>query len=162
MPTPVATLLVILAVVMMFCSDTAKTMIEPFSGVNACLVLLGYTLYKNMKVSEVAALFSADPIVVLAANALDFAFPGSAIRILPAGTPLRVPTHCSCTDDVHKSITVRYATLPMDMLDSVANSVFVGLPSADQIRTSNGLTEEDPDAPLNLGRGSSSHSPAST
>jgi hypothetical protein len=40
---------------------------------DSCPALLGYTLYANMKVSEVAALFGADSAAVLAANALDFA-----------------------------------------------------------------------------------------
>ncbi|KAG2610267.1 lysM domain-containing GPI-anchored protein LYP6-like [Panicum virgatum] len=131
---------------------TAKTTIEPCSGADACPALLGYTLYADMKVSEVAALFGADPAAVLAANALDFASPGAANRILPAGTPLRVPTRCACADGVRKSVAVRYAARPADTLGSVADVVFAGLPSADQIRTANGLAAEDPDAPLNPGQ----------
>ena len=131
---------------------TAKTTIEPCSGSDACPALLGYTLYADMKVSEVAALFGADPAAVLAANALDFASPGAANRILPAGTPLRVPTRCACADGVRKSVAVRYAARPADTLGSVADVVFAGLPSADQIRTANGLAAEDPDAPLNPGQ----------
>ncbi|OEL33502.1 LysM domain-containing GPI-anchored protein 1 [Dichanthelium oligosanthes] len=152
MPTPAAALLVILAAAAAFRGATAKTTIEPCSGADACPALLGYTLYADMKVSEVAALFSADPAAVLAANSLDFASPGSANRILPAGTPLHVPTRCSCADGVRKSVAVRYATRPADTLGSVADVVFAGLPSADQIRTANGLAEEDPDAPLNPGQ----------
>ncbi|CAL5046687.1 unnamed protein product [Urochloa decumbens] len=144
-PAAAAALLAILA------AAAAKTTIEPCSGADSCPALLGYTLYADMKVSEVAALFGADPAAVLAANALDFASPGAANRILPAGTALRVPTSCSCADGVRKSVSVRYATRPMDTLGSVADVVFAGLPSADQIRTANGLAAEDPDAPLSSG-----------
>ncbi|CAM0149009.1 unnamed protein product [Urochloa decumbens] len=144
-PAAAAALLAILA------AAAAKTTIEPCSGADSCPALLGYTLYADMKVSEVAALFGADPAAVLAANALDFASPGAANRILPAGTALRVPTSCSCADGVRKSVSVRYATRPMDTLGSVADVVFAGLPSADQIRTANGLAAEDPDAPLSAG-----------
>lgn len=69
-----AALLVILA-----CAS-AKTTIEPCAGADTCAALLGYTLYADMKVSEVAALFGADPAGLLAANALDFASPGSSNR----------------------------------------------------------------------------------
>ncbi|TVU12129.1 hypothetical protein EJB05_45756 [Eragrostis curvula] len=131
---------------------TAKTTIEPCSGADACTALLGYTLYADMKVSEVAALFGADPAAVLAANALDFASPGAANRILPAGLPLRVPTRCACADGVRKSVSVRYAARPADTLASIADVVFAGLASTDQIRTANGLAAEDPDAPLGPGQ----------
>ena len=131
---------------------TAKTTIEPCSGADACPALLGYTLYADMKVSEVAALFGADPAAVLAANALDFASPGAANRILPAGTPLRVPTRCACADGVRKSVSVRYAARPADTLATVADVVFAGLASADQIRNENGLASTDPDAPLDAGQ----------
>ncbi|CAN6214640.1 unnamed protein product [Urochloa humidicola] len=151
MPAAAAALLAILFAAAALRGATAKTTIEPCSGADTCPALLGYTLYADMKVSEVAALFSADPAAVLAANALDFASPGATNRILPSGTALRVPTSCSCADGVRKSVAVRYATRPMDTLGSIADVVFAGLPSADQIRTANGLAAEDPDAPLSAG-----------
>ncbi|KQK19057.1 hypothetical protein BRADI_1g46200v3 [Brachypodium distachyon] len=141
-----AALLVILA-----CAS-AKTTIEPCAGADTCAALLGYTLYADMKVSEVAALFGADPAGLLAANALDFASPGSSNRILPAGLALRVPTRCACSDGVRRSVSVRYAARPADTLASVADVVFSGLASADQIRNANGLAEEDPDAQLDPGQ----------
>ncbi|KAL6861217.1 hypothetical protein ACP4OV_016917 [Aristida adscensionis] len=152
MPSPAAALLVILAAAAAFGGAAAKTTIEPCSGADACPALLGYTLYADMKVSEVAALFGADPAALLAANALDFASPGAANRIIPAGLPLRVPTRCACADGVRKSVAVRYSARPADTLNSIADVVFAGLASADQIRTANGLAEEDADAPLDPGQ----------
>ncbi|CAL4885548.1 unnamed protein product [Urochloa decumbens] len=132
----------------------AKTTIEPCSGSDSCQALLGYTLYADMKVSEVAALFAADPAALLAANALDFGAPGAAHRILPMGLFLRVPTRCSCAGGVRKSVAVRYAARPGDTLAAVADGVFAGLASADQIRDENGLVASaaDPDAPLDPGQ----------
>ncbi|KAJ1281196.1 hypothetical protein BS78_04G289200 [Paspalum vaginatum] len=130
----------------------AKTTIEPCSGSDSCAALLGYTLYADMKVSEVAALFAADPAALLAANALDFAAPGAAHRILPMGLFVRVPTRCSCADGVRKSVSVRYAARPADTLATVADVVFAGLASADQIRDENALASADPDAPLDAGQ----------
>ncbi|CAD6339875.1 unnamed protein product [Miscanthus lutarioriparius] len=152
MPTPATALLLFLAAAAAFRGATAKTTIEPCSGADACPALLGYTLYADMKVSEVAALFAADPAAMLAANALDFTSPGAANRIVPKGTPLRVPTRCACADGVRKSVAVLYAVRPSDTLGSIAEVVFAGLPSADQIRTANGLAAEDPDALLNPGQ----------
>ncbi|KAE8814111.1 lysM domain-containing GPI-anchored protein 1-like [Hordeum vulgare] len=130
----------------------AKTMIEPCSGSDSCPALLGYTLYADMKVSEVAALFATAPSALLAANALDFAAPGAAHRILPMGLFLRVPTRCACADGVRKSVAVRYAARPADTLATVADVVFAGLASADQIRGANGLADADADAPLDAGQ----------
>ena len=130
----------------------AKTMIEPCSGSDSCPALLGYTLYADMKVSEVAALFATEPSALLAANALDFAAPGAAHRILPMGLFLRVPTRCACADGVRKSVSVRYAARPADTLATLADVVFAGLASADQIRGANGLADADPDAPLDAGQ----------
>uniref|UniRef100_A0A0E0CS04 LysM domain-containing protein n=1 Tax=Oryza meridionalis TaxID=40149 RepID=A0A0E0CS04_9ORYZ len=130
----------------------AKTTIEPCTGSDSCSALLGYTLYADMKVSEVAALFGTDPAALLAANALDFGAPGAAHRILPMGLFVRVPTRCSCTDGVRKSVSVRYAARPADTLATVADGVFAGLASADQIRNANALASADPDAPLDPGQ----------
>ncbi|KQK01717.1 hypothetical protein BRADI_3g57756v3 [Brachypodium distachyon] len=135
----------------------AKTTIEPCSGSDACQALLGYTLYADMKVSEVAALFGGvDPAALLAANALDFGAPGAAHRILPMGLFLRVPARCACSDGVRKSVSTRYAARPGDTLAAVADVVFAGLASADQIRDANGLGasgDADPnDAPLDAGQ----------
>lgn len=127
-----------------------KTTIEPCAGADTCAALLGYTLYADMKVSEVAALFGADPRAVLAANALDFASPAPPTAS-SRGAPLRVPPQCACSDGVRKSVAVRYSARPADTLASVADVVFAGLASADQIRTANGLSAEDPDAPLDAG-----------
>nr|XP_034604598.1 lysM domain-containing GPI-anchored protein LYP6-like [Setaria viridis] len=116
-----------------------------------CQAQLGYTLYAEIKVFEVAALFP-DPAALLAANALDFEGPGTAHRILPMGLFVRVPTHCSCANGVRKSVAVRYAARPADTLATVADVVFTGFASADQIRNENSLASTDPDAPLDAGQ----------
>ncbi|KAL5207521.1 hypothetical protein ABZP36_031956 [Zizania latifolia] len=148
----VAVAMVVAMVVLVPCGVVAKTTIEPCSGSDSCQALLGYTLYADMKVSEVAALFGTDPAALLAANALDFSGPGAAHRILPMGLFVRVPTRCACADGVRKSVSVRYAARPADTLATVADGVFAGLASADQIRSANGLASADPDAPLDAGQ----------
>ncbi|KAL6633469.1 hypothetical protein ACP70R_026140 [Stipagrostis hirtigluma subsp. patula] len=148
----VAAALLMVVVVVSPWSAEAKTTIEPCSGSDSCPALLGYTLYADMKVSEVAALFGADPAALLAANALDFAAPGAAHRILPMGLFVRVPTRCACADGVRKSVSVRYAARPGDTLATLADVVFAGLASADQIRNENALASADPDAPLDAGQ----------
>jgi hypothetical protein len=54
-------------------SNAEAALLVATLAADSCPALLGYTLYANMKVSEVAALFGADSAAVLAANALDFA-----------------------------------------------------------------------------------------
>ncbi|KAG6519559.1 lysM domain-containing GPI-anchored protein LYP6-like [Zingiber officinale] len=130
-------------------AGVSKSTIEPCSGSDSCPALLGYTLYADLKLSEVAALFHVDPLAVLASNAFDPSFPDVADRILPAGLLLRVPTRCSCADGIRRSLSARYRTRPGDTLASIAGSVFGGLATPDQIREANGIP--DP-AALEVGR----------
>ncbi|XP_020090840.1 lysM domain-containing GPI-anchored protein 1 [Ananas comosus] len=118
-PSPSPFPFVVIVFVIVFFSlplvSLCKSTIEPCSVSDACPALLGYTLYADLKVSEVAALFRADPFALLAANALDFAsVPDVPDRILPAGLFLRVPTLCSCADGIRKSLSTRYRTRPAD------------------------------------------------
>uniref|UniRef100_A0A1D1Y975 LysM domain-containing GPI-anchored protein 1 n=1 Tax=Anthurium amnicola TaxID=1678845 RepID=A0A1D1Y975_9ARAE len=129
-----------------FCSTfprpgLCKSTIEPCAGSDACRALVGYTLYADLKVSEVAALFQVDPVALLTANAVDVSFPDVENHILPAGLFLRVPVACACADGIRKSLSVRYRARPADTLASIAASVYSGLVSADQIREANGISD---------------------
>ncbi|XP_042470114.1 lysM domain-containing GPI-anchored protein LYP6-like [Zingiber officinale] len=125
-------------------SAIAKSTIEPCSTSDSCLALLGYSLYADLKVAEVAALFQVDSVALLAANSIDFSLPDVDNRILPAGLFLRVPIACSCSGGIRRSVSTRYTLRPADTLASVATSVFSGLTSTDQIRDVNGI--QDPSA----------------
>ncbi|KAJ4753209.1 LysM domain-containing GPI-anchored protein 1 [Rhynchospora pubera] len=135
----ISTLFLLLLSVLPF--SLCKTTIEPCSGSDSCRALLGYTLYTDLKVSEVAALFRADPYSILATNAFNLTAPDAAHRILPAGLFIRVPTVCACSDGIRKSVTTRYTTRPADTLASIATNIFSGLASADQIRQANAITD---------------------
>lgn len=121
----------------------SKSTLESCASSTACPALLSYTLYADLKLSELAALFAADPLAILAANAIDFAVPDPADRILPAGLPLRVPVPCACSDGIRKATSVRYVARAGDTLASVAATVYGGLTTPDWIRDSNGMLEED-------------------
>jgi len=122
-------------------SALSKSTLESCASATACPALLSYTLYADLKLAEVAALFAADPLAILAANAIDFAAPDPADRILPAGLPLRVPVPCACSDGIRKATSVRYVAQAGDTLASVAGSVYGGLTTTDWIRDSNGMLE---------------------
>ncbi|CAL9109197.1 unnamed protein product [Musa acuminata var. zebrina] len=127
----------------------AKSTIEPCTGTASCSALLGYTLYADLKVSELAVLFHADSTALLAANAIDVSFPGVENRILPAGLFLRVPAACSCSGGIRRSLSTRYTVRPADTLTSIAASVYSGLATPDQIQEANNI--RDP-AALDVGR----------
>ncbi|KAJ3695931.1 hypothetical protein LUZ60_001308 [Juncus effusus] len=133
----------------LFPLSLCKTTIEPCSGSDSCPAFLGYTLYTDLKVSEVGALFRTDPYSILATNSFDFTLADVAHRILPAGLFIRVPTVCICLDGIRKSVSTRYTTRPADTLASIASNVFSGLASADQIRQVNAIS--DPSA-LDVGQ----------
>lgn len=118
-----------------------KSTIEPCSVSDTCNALVGYTLYTDLKVSEVAALFQVDPILILTANAFDISIPDVENHILPAGLFLNIPTLCSCADGIRKSLSTSYKTRPADTLSSIADSVYAGLASADQIAEANSITD---------------------
>ncbi|ONM55414.1 lysM domain-containing GPI-anchored protein 1 isoform X1 [Zea mays] len=128
----------------------SKSTLESCASSSACPALLSYTLYADLKLAELAALFAADPLAILAANAMDFAVPDPGDRILPAGLALRVPVPCACSDGIRKATSARYVARAGDTLASVAGSVYGGLTTADWIRDSNGMAEEE-DAALDAG-----------
>ncbi|KAJ4963068.1 hypothetical protein NE237_023007 [Protea cynaroides] len=118
-----------------------KSTIEPCSNSNSCNALVGYTLYTDLKVSEVAALFQIDPIALLTANAIDISYPDVENHILPARLFLKVPISCSCSDGIRKSVATSYKTRPSDTLSGIADNIYAGLVSADQIREANSISD---------------------
>ncbi|VAI18253.1 unnamed protein product [Triticum turgidum subsp. durum] len=119
-------------------------LLEPCASATTCPALLSYTLHADLKLADLAALFAADPLAILAANAIDFAVPGPAGRILPAGLALRVPVPCACSGGVSRATSARYVSRSGDTLGSIASRVYGGLTSPDWIRDSNGgLTAPD-------------------
>lgn len=116
---------------------TSKSTIEPCSNSDTCSALVGYTLYTDLKVSEVASLFSVDPISLLLSNSIDISYPDVENHILPSQLFLKIPIPCSCVDGIRKSSTTSYKTRPSDTLTSIATAVYGGLVSADQINEAN-------------------------
>ncbi|KAK1357727.1 hypothetical protein POM88_050983 [Heracleum sosnowskyi] len=125
----------------------SKSTIEPCSNSDSCNSLLGYTLYTDLKVSEVASLFQIDPISLLTANAIDISYPDktrpsdtlssiadsiygglvssvSDPSVLDVGQSLVVPLPCTCfngTDNNFPAIYLSYVTKPVDTLYGIAS-----------------------------------------
>jgi hypothetical protein len=129
----------------------SKSTLESCSSSTACPALLSYTLFADLKLAELAALFSADPLAILAANAIDFGVPDPANRILPAGLPLRVPVPCACSDGIRMATSVRYVSRPGNTLASIAGSVYGGFTTPGWIRDSNGILDADTNAAVDPG-----------
>ncbi|KAL5149740.1 LysM domain-containing GPI-anchored protein 1 [Glycine soja] len=125
---------------------------EPCSNYDSCNALLGYTLYTDLKASEVASLFQIDPIALLTANAIDISYPDVEHHILPSKLFLKVPITRSCVDGIRKSMSTHYRTRPSDTLSSIANSIYGGLVSPDQLREANSIGDDPSvlDVGLNL------------
>ena len=121
--------------------STSKSTIEPCSNSDSCNALLGYKVYTELKVSEVASLFQVDPIAILTANAIDISYPDVENHILPSQLFLKIPIVCSCVDGIRKSVSTHYKTRPSDTLASIADDVYSGLVSADQIREANSIDD---------------------
>ncbi|KAF8405728.1 hypothetical protein HHK36_007805 [Tetracentron sinense] len=124
-----------------FAFVTSKSTIEPCSNSTPCNAMLGYTLYTDLKVSEVASLFQIDPISLLTSNAFDISYPDIENHILPSQLFLKIPITCSCVDGIRKSLDTRYKTRPSDTLSTIADSIYSGLVSADQIRDANSISD---------------------
>ncbi|KAK4352723.1 hypothetical protein RND71_028241 [Anisodus tanguticus] len=130
---------------------TSKSTIEPCSNSDTCSSLLGYSLYTDLKVSEVASLFQTDPISLLTTNAIDISYPDVENHILPAKLFLKVPVTCSCVDGIFKSAFVHYKTRPSDTLSLIADTIYGGLVSADQIKEGNSNAVGPDPSVLNVG-----------
>ena len=120
---------------------SSKSTIEPCSNSDSCNAMLSYTLYTELKVSEVASLFQVDPIAILTANAIDISYPDVENHILPSQLFIKIPINCSCIDGIRKSVSTHYKIRPSDTLSSIADSVYSGLVSADQIREANSILD---------------------
>jgi LysM repeat protein len=120
---------------------TPKSTIEPCSNSDSCNALLAYTLYTDLKVSEVASLFQIDPVALLTANAIDISYPDVENHILPSQLFLKIPITCSCVDGIRKSVSTHYKTRPSDTLSTIADSIYAGLVSADQIKEANSIDD---------------------
>ncbi|KAI7754282.1 hypothetical protein M8C21_024798 [Ambrosia artemisiifolia] len=116
---------------------TSKSTIEPCSTTDSCTALLSYTLYTDLKVSELASLFQIDPFNLLSANSIDISSPDVVSHILPSQLFLNIPITCSCVDGIRKSVSTHYKTRPSDTLSNIADAVYGGLVSADQIKEAN-------------------------
>ncbi|XP_051190734.1 lysM domain-containing GPI-anchored protein LYP4 [Lolium perenne] len=130
---------------------TSKSTVEPCTSSTSCPALLSYTLCADLKLAELAALFAADPLAILAANAMDFAAPDATNRILPAGLALRVPVPCACSNGIRKATSVRYVSRQGDTLASIASQVYGGLTAPDWIRESSDILEAGADDALDAG-----------
>ncbi|XP_004500557.1 lysM domain-containing GPI-anchored protein 1-like [Cicer arietinum] len=120
---------------------TSKSTIEPCTNSDTCNALLGYTLYTDLKVSEVSSLFQIDPISLLTANAIDISYPDVEHHILPSKLYLKIPISCSCVDGIRKSVSTNYKIRPSDTLSTIADSVYGGLVSSDQLKEANSIND---------------------
>ncbi|KAK4773266.1 hypothetical protein SAY87_028285 [Trapa incisa] len=132
---------VILSILATAALVTSKSTIEPCSYSDSCNAMLGYTLYTDLKVSEVASLFQVDPIALLLANAIDISYPDVENHILPSQLFLKIPISCACVDGIRKSVSTHYKTHPSDTLSFIADSIYSGLVSSDQLREANSISD---------------------
>ncbi|TKY56164.1 LysM domain-containing GPI-anchored protein 1 [Spatholobus suberectus] len=144
-------LLLLLHVLLNAALMSCKSTIEPCSNNDSCNVFLGYTLYTDLKVSQVASLFQIDLIALLTANAIDISSTDVEHHILPSKLFLKVPITCSCVDGIRKSVSTHYRTRPSDTLSSIADSIYGGLVSPDQLKEANSIVDPSVlDVGLNL------------
>lgn len=125
----------------LFSTITSKSTIEPCTNSDSCNALLGYTLYTDLKVSELSSLFQIDPISLLTANAIDISYPDVEHHILPSKLFLKIPISCSCVDGIRKSVSTNYKIRPSDTLSTIADSVYGGLVSSDQLKEANSISD---------------------
>ncbi|KAH9307075.1 hypothetical protein KI387_011479, partial [Taxus chinensis] len=114
----------------------------PCSGSAPCNALVGYILPADLKISEMATRFQVDPLALLGANGFDPSVSTAQTQVLPAKSMIKVPITCNCVDGIRKSVSTVYKVQPMDTLYSIAESVFGGLVTWDQIKDANKLTDQ--------------------
>lgn len=126
----------------------SKSTIEPSTSNDSCPALVGYTLYTDLKVAEVASLFQIDPIDLLAANSIDlYASDDVVHQIFPKGVFLKVPVSCRSWNGIRKAL-VTYGTgsSSADLAD-IAGNVYGGLVTADQIKAASSLSGDGTGVP---------------
>eukprot|EP01018_Ginkgo_biloba_P037254 Gb_03283 [translate_table: standard] len=135
-----------LIVLVFFCSPVSvisKSTIEPCTVSDTCNAMVGYTLPTDLKISEVATRFQVDPVSLLGANAIDVSYPDVENQILPAKYFIKVPITCNCVNGIRQSNSTAYKVQAADTLYSIANTVFGGLVTSDQVRDANSISDPD-------------------
>ncbi|XP_058088318.1 lysM domain-containing GPI-anchored protein 1-like [Magnolia sinica] len=120
----------------------SKSYIESCHSSAVCNSLLSYLLPYDSKLSEIASRFQINVTDLLGANAFNAAKPFSGNEILPQKTLLRIPIQCPCVDGIRRSLSTSYIVRAIDTVSSIAAG-FGGLVSAEQIQTTNGISETD-------------------
>ncbi|XP_059065145.1 lysM domain-containing GPI-anchored protein 1 [Cryptomeria japonica] len=118
-----------------------KSTIEPCDGSDTCNAMVGYNLHTDLKISEVASRFKVDPVAPLGVNGIDVSYPDVENQILPTKYFLRVPVTCNCVNGLRQCSSVTYKVRASDTLYNIANSVFGGLVTAEQVRVVNCISD---------------------
>ncbi|GLJ12874.1 hypothetical protein SUGI_0199660 [Cryptomeria japonica] len=118
-----------------------KSTIEPCDGSDTCNAMVGYNLPTDLKISEVASRFQVDPVALLGVNGIDVSYPDIENQILPAKYFVRVPVTCNCVNGLRQCSSVTYKVRASDTLYNIANSVFGGLVTAEQVRVVNSISD---------------------
>lgn len=140
-PIPIILLIIITSI---FTSKThAKSTIEPCNASDSCTSLLSYLLPYASKLSEIAYRFQVNISEILATNYISPISPSLGNQILGAKSLVKVPIPCPCVDGIRRSTSTTYTVRPADTVDSISDG-FGGLVSAEQIKSTNGITAETP------------------
>ncbi|KAH9313556.1 hypothetical protein KI387_022183, partial [Taxus chinensis] len=117
----------------------SKSTIEPCDGADTCNAMVGYNLPTDLKIAEVASRFQVDPVALLGANGIDVSYQDIENQILPEKYFVRVPITCNCVNGIRKCKSVSYKVRAADTLYTIANSVFGGLVTSEQVRVANSI-----------------------
>ncbi|GLJ20472.1 hypothetical protein SUGI_0372430 [Cryptomeria japonica] len=103
--------------------------------------MVGYNMHTDLKISEVASSFQVEPVALLGVNGIDVSYPDIENQILPTKYFVRVPVTCNCVNSLRQCSSVTYKVRASDTLYNIANSVFGGLVTAEQVRVVNSISD---------------------
>ncbi|KAJ7538941.1 hypothetical protein O6H91_11G069500 [Diphasiastrum complanatum] len=119
----------------------AKSFIEPCATADSCSALVSYRLSSEMKIKDIALLFSVDTITLFGTNNIDLSLPDPENLIIAENETIVIPISCACINGIRRGNSTIYVVKSGDTLSAIASTTFGGLVSYQQVADANQITD---------------------
>ncbi|KAJ7526426.1 hypothetical protein O6H91_16G005900 [Diphasiastrum complanatum] len=112
------------------------------SVADTCSSFVNYQYPYDLRLQQIANWFSVDPVALFGANNFNLtAAPDPENEIIPGNQTLRIPVTCSCIGQIHRVNSTVYTVKPDDTLSKIADSIYGGLITYQEIAAVNNIAD---------------------
>ncbi|KAJ7294713.1 hypothetical protein O6H91_05G064200 [Diphasiastrum complanatum] len=118
----------------------AKSYIESCSAADKCSAFVSYRLPTFFKLGDIASMFNVNILGLLGANDFDLTQPHPEQVLLRPKQLVKIPVSCGCSDGIRQVDYIFYEVRSADSIQSIANDVFGGIVTPQQIEQANNIS----------------------